>query len=89
MTTNDEYTYSSGNNGTTGVCAYDKSTMSLTAKIDGHRTLPFNDEDALLETLLKDGPIAVSGWASPWKSYEHGIFNGCDYNDNIDVNHAI
>lgn len=89
MTTSDEYQYFSGVNGTTGDCAFDKATMSTAARLDGHLTLPFNDEDALLDALLADGPIAVSAWASPWKSYAGGIFNGCDFNDNIDVNHAI
>jgi len=52
MTTNDEYTYFSGTNGTTGECNFDKSSMSTAAKVDGHFTLPINDEDALLEVLL-------------------------------------
>jgi len=35
------------------------------------------------------GPIAVSVDASTWHSYESGVFNGCSYTENIDVNHAV
>lgn len=35
------------------------------------------------------GPIVVSVDASHWHSYESGVFNGCNYTDNIDVNHAV
>jgi len=35
------------------------------------------------------GPIAVSVDASHWKDYETGVFSGCSYENNIDVNHAV
>jgi len=35
------------------------------------------------------GPVAVSVDASAWHKYESGVFNGCDYNANVDVNHAV
>jgi len=35
------------------------------------------------------GPIAVSVDASKWSRYSSGIFNGCDYAANIDINHAV
>lgn len=88
MTTSAEYPYSAAN-GDAGVCGFDKETMSTSVLIEGHETLPLNEEAPLLEALIRDGPISVSVWASPWKSYEHGIFTGCSFEENIVINHAV
>ena len=42
-----------------------------------------------LEALIKVGPLSVSLSASVWHDYEEGIFSGCDYEENIDINHAV
>lgn len=34
------------------------------------------------------GPVAIGVDAS-WSDYESGVFSGCDYNKNIDVDHAV
>jgi len=51
--------------------------------------LPANDYDSLLNAVATVGPVAVAVDASTWHNYESGIFNGCDYNANIDVNHVV
>ncbi len=35
------------------------------------------------------GPVVVSVDASAWHNYESGVFNGCDYSANIDLDHAV
>jgi cathepsin L len=42
-----------------------------------------------LNAVATLGPIAVSVDASHWHDYETGVFNGCDYKENMDVNHAV
>jgi len=50
--------------------------------------LPTNDQATLLDYLANYGPPDISVDASNWKSYESGIFDGCDYAENIDINHS-
>ena len=35
------------------------------------------------------GPLAISGDASRWSFYGGGVFDGCSYDSNIEINHAI
>ena len=35
------------------------------------------------------GPLAASVAASDWGFYSGGVFDGCDYDSNIAVNHAV
>ena len=35
------------------------------------------------------GPLAVSVDASIWHSYDSGVFDGCSYDENIEINHAV
>jgi cathepsin L len=59
------------------------------ANIEDYVKLPTNDYLALLNAVAKTGPVAVSVAASPWKSYESGIFQGSFDDDSLDVNHAV
>ena len=59
------------------------------ANIKGYSKLPTNDYLALLNAVAKTGPVAVSVAASPWKSYESGIFTSGFDSDSLDLNHAV
>jgi len=61
------------------------------ANIEGYAKIPANDYLSLMNAIAKTGPVAVSVAASPWKSYESGIFqmDGGFIEDNLDVNHAV
>jgi len=48
-----------------------------------------NDYTSLMSAVAKAGPIVVNVDASKWHDYEEGIFGGCDYEENIDINHAV
>jgi len=49
--------------------------------------LPENAYEPLLRALYERGPVAVSVTATPWHTYESGIFNSCDRN--AVINHAV
>lgn len=42
-----------------------------------------------MNALANYGPVAISVDASGWSSYDSGIFDGCSYNSNIDLDHAV
>ena len=35
------------------------------------------------------GPVAVNVYASGWRDYESGVFDGCDYNSTLALNHVV
>jgi len=42
-----------------------------------------------MNALATVGPVAISVDASSWSSYSGGVFTGCDFNSNIDLDHAV
>jgi len=88
LTSEYKYAYSSyyGDN---GVCSWDTVKPTVEVELDGYLKLPANDYNSLLKAIATEGPIVVSVDASTWHNYESGVFNGCSYSDNIDINHAV
>ena len=43
----------------------------------------------MLAHVANVGPLAVNVDASPWHSYTGGVFDGCDFNQNMDLNHVV
>lgn len=85
-----EYKYSySSYFGTTGSCKFNAKQQTPEVNNTGYANVLVNDQQSLLEAVATIGPIAVSVDASNWASYEEGVFDGCDYNKNIDINHAV
>ena len=41
----------------------------------------------LIKVTFITGPLATTVAASDWGLYFEGVFDGCDYNENIEVNH--
>lgn len=70
-----------------GTC--DWTGKKAVATITSYATIPFNNYTALMNAVVSIGPIAVSGAAEPWQTYESGVFNGCSGNIGTDVDHAI
>lgn len=73
--------------GKSGTC--EEMQASKVAKVSSYVELPANDQEALMEAVAFEGPIAVSVDASRWSGYKGGIFDGCDYSANITQNHAV
>ena len=45
--------------------------------------------NAAMEHIANVGPLAIASDATRWQLYGHGVFSGCDYQENINLNHAI
>ncbi|KAK7198117.1 Cathepsin propeptide inhibitor domain (I29)/Papain family cysteine protease [Novymonas esmeraldas] len=73
--------------GTTGACQ--NVSAGKVARVASYVQLPANDQEALMDAVAFEGPIAVSVDASSWSSYTGGIFDGCEYAKNITQNHAV
>ena len=69
--------------GVTGKCI--PGDVKPAAHIKGYVFLPPNNYSALMNAVVSVGPIAVSGAAEPWQSYESGVFK----HTSSDVDHAI
>jgi len=92
VVTEEEYEYTSGDPWGAGddqKCKFDAKTTEVTATTMGFETLPHNDQLALMHHLANNGPISTSVAASDWGLYYGGVFDGCDYDQNIAVNHAV
>jgi len=89
VVTEDEYPYVSGHGGNDDHCDFDATKTDVAVMTMGFETLPHNDALALMTHLANVGPASASVAASAWSSYRGGVFDGCDYDSNMVVNHAV
>merc|ERR1712215_570050 len=89
VATEDDYPYVSGNGQNDDHCDFDAATTDAAVMTMGFETLPRNDAAALMEHLATKGPLSASVAASSWPSYSGGVFDGCNYEGNMVVNHAV
>jgi len=91
IVTEEEYPYTSGDptSNDDQVCDFDATTTDVSLITMGFETLPHNDALAVMDHLANKGPLAASVAASDWGFYSGGVFDGCDYDSNIAVNHAV
>lgn len=80
-----EYPYTAYN-GTTGTC---QSATDRRIALSGYIKLPANDQESVMTTLATVGPLAINVDASTWNDYESGIFSGCNYANNISIDHVV
>ena len=62
--------------------------MSSTASLRGYETLPRNNYEAVMYHLANVGPLSVAVDASNWDQYSNGVFDGCSYDKDIQINHG-
>merc|ERR1719382_2043067 len=86
--TEDVWPYTAGS-GNTGSCEYDFNGMPPTVGLSGYQILEANNQDAVMQHLAEVGPLAVAVYASGWGAYNGGIYDGCSYDSNIALNHAV
>jgi len=91
VVTEDEYPYTSGDpwGSDDENCEFDATKTDVTVVTMGFETLPHNDALALMDHLANKGPVSTSVAASDWSFYSGGVFDGCDYDSDIVVNHAV
>ena len=82
------FRYVSGTSANTEDCLYDVENTAPAIGITGYETLT-NDQEATMQHLANVGPLAVNVDASSWHSYESGVFDGCSFDTNIDLNHVV
>ena len=82
--------YTSYSGASNGQCFYNATGATpAVAHVDGYVKLPSNNYTSMMQAVALVGPVAVNVWALPWKSYEGGVFSGCDFADNIDIDHVV
>jgi cathepsin L len=67
----------------------DEASHTKVATVAGCVKLAENNYTDLLTAVATIGPIAVSVDASTWNSYSKGIYDGCDKEKNMDIDHAV
>jgi len=68
---------------------YDFMNTAPVVGITGYNTLPPNDQEAVMTHLAEKGPLAVAVYASGWGGYGGGVYDGCSFDSNIALNHAV
>ena len=88
-TTEESWPYVSGTSGQTGSCDFDMDSTTPVVTLRGYDTLPANNQEAVMDHLANVGPLAINVDASLWHTYTEGIFDGCDFTQNIEINHVV
>lgn len=89
VVTEEDYPYESDFGQNDDVCKFDARQTDATVMTMGWETLPHNDMLAVMDHLANKGPLSASVAASDWGLYFGGVFDGCDYDSDIVVNHAV
>jgi len=89
LVTEQDYPYLSGNYGYTESCTYDPNSMEALATLRGYEVLPRNHYATVMNHLANVGPLSVAVAAGDWSYYRDGVFDGCSYDSNIEINHAV
>jgi len=79
-------------NGTNVNCSatpYTETAVNTIVNISGYTMVGNNSQEDFVSALNELGPLSILVDASSWSSYESGIFNGCDYSQNISLDHAV
>lgn len=74
--------------GTTGACAVPQNATNVVS-VTGYVKLTPNDQGLVLTALAQTGPLAVNVDASEWNDYESGVYTGCNYANNITIDHVV
>jgi len=89
VVTEQDYPYESQNGANDDVCKFDARQTDVSVMTMGWATLPHNDMLSVMDHLANVGPLSASVAASDWGMYFGGVFDGCDYDEDIVVNHAV
>jgi len=81
--------YHSGTSGETGQCELDVANMERVGWLRGYETLERNDQASVMSHLASKGPLAIALDASVFHMYQGGVFEECDYDKNIEINHGV
>ena len=65
------------------------SEVAPVANLTGYFKVDSNNATLMAATLALAGPLAVNVQANIWGDYESGIYDGCDFSKNIDIDHVV
>ena len=74
--------------GYTEDCDYNPDNMQALATLRGYEVLPRNNYATVMNHLAHVGPLSVAVAASDWSYYREGVYDGCSYDSNIEINHG-
>jgi len=83
----EDYPYISGDTMDTEECLY--TPDQAVAGLSGYNIVEPNSLEAVMDFVANQGPLAIAAYASPWGRYSSGVFDGCPYDGDIALNHAI
>lgn len=63
--------------------------MDTLSTLRGYETLERNNYEAVMNHIANVGPLSVAVDASGWSFYSGGVFDGCKYDRNIEINHGM
>jgi cathepsin L len=72
--------------GNTTAC---RKSITPVVPITGYTKVTSNDQDAVMEAIATAGPLGINVAAMPWQTYETGVFTGCNYAQNITIDHVV
>ncbi|CUG91360.1 cysteine peptidase, putative [Bodo saltans] len=75
--------------GDSGVCSWNSTLQTPFVNVTGYARATRNNDSAVAASLTLNGPQAISVDASHWFEYESGVYNGCNYSNNISMDHAV
>jgi len=85
----EDYPYVSGTTTNDEDCIYDLENIPPVVGLTGYDTLPLNDGAAVMKHIAEVGPLAIGVDATNWSSYTGGVYDGCSFDENISINHAV
>jgi len=59
------------------------------AQLMGYMQVAPNNQEDVIAALNQGGPLSILVDAEPWMSYESGVFDGCTYDKNFGLDHAV
>jgi len=85
-----EFTYGyMSNYGESLDCDGARAASQLKSPLSGYSKPESNDAEALMTAVATVGPVVVNVDASVWHDYETGVFDECNYDKDVDINHAV
>jgi len=73
--------------GTNYPCHYQANTTMAVAVLSSYVKLPSNQYEPVMDALQR-GPLVINIDASAWRSYQSGVFTGCNQT-NSDIDHVV
>jgi len=65
------------------------SDVAALVNMTTYYNIELNNAEMMQRALALAGPLAISVQADGWGDYESGVFDGCDFTKNMDIDHAV